>query len=747
MASYKTLGDKRLAIMLLLVFLALGIVILKLFYMQVIKNDHYVALAQEGRQGYRELEARRGEVFIRDFHSGEHFRLATNITLDTIFADPWLIDDPQQVKNQIVDIIFDEELELEREEARLREKRKELDAELTEEEVSEILKPRPLSELRAEFEADLLDKLSTQIREEILLVQDPSVAIRKAVRKLNLSGIEVTDRAIRAFPKLIGDQDEYGIKLAGVLNIPEERLKAVLEGKNRYVVLRKKARPEIVEEIQALKDVDKETFRGIGFQEETYRYYPEKTLAAQVLGFLNTEREGVYGLEASFDDELRGEAGIFKAQIDGAGRQITTGSDVVIESARDGADVYLTIDRSIQKKVENLLERAVVDNQADSGQVIVMDPRTGRIMAMAHYPTFDPNEFWTALDTEEIFLEEEDRENIVKYNYGNSTETYLIVDEETDERVRLFPIETEDGDVYYEKYKNNAGSGVYRNRVVSDTYEPGSVFKPIAMSIGIDAAGITPDETVDDVAPIKVDEFTIDNALGKHWGTITMTQVLETSNNIGMAHVAKRIGNTLFGSYLKRYGFGRTTDIEFLNEHNGKIESSQKWAESELVTHAFGQGIAVTPIQMVTAVAALANDGVLMEPYIVDKVTQEGDVIEREPRIVHQVISPATAETLKAMMASVVENGQLRGRIWREGYSIAGKTGTSQTYKNGKPLEGAGTTITTFAGFAPVEDPQFVVLVKVDKPRTSQWATAVAAPLFSDIADYLIEYLAIPPGV
>jgi len=746
MAKSSTLEEKRLAYLLLIMGVVVGIIVLKLFYMQIIKHADYVALAQEGRQGYRELEARRGEIYINDYHSGEDFRLATNITLDTVYADPYLIDEPKFVADRVAPLLFDEKEAVEAEETRLTEQRKELINELTEEEIQQVLKPRSAKELKEQFLLDVYQKLSAKIREEITLVQGPSVALRKAVRQLNLPGIEVGDQAIYAYPKKITGNEEYAVKLGELLDIPVERLQAILEGKNRYVILKKKVRPEVVEKLDSFKKEYAPQFKGIAFQEETYRYYPEQSLAAQVLGFLNTEKDGIYGVEASFNEELKGEAGIFKAQLDGAGRQITVGDDVVIESAKDGADLYLTLDRSIQKTVEGDLAQAVIASQADAGQAIVMDPKTGKILAMAHYPTFNPNEYWKSLETESIILNSDEEKKIIKKNFGGEDETYLVLDQFTDRKIRLFPIVSDKTNaVHYEKFKNDVGSGVYRNRVVSDIYEPGSVFKAITMSIALDAAGVTPDEQVLDNGPIKVDEFTIDNALGKHYGLITMTQVLETSNNIGMAYVAHRLGASLFYTYIRKYGFARPTDIEFLDEQSGKVEKFNKWADSELVTHAFGQGISVTPIQMVTAISALANDGVLMEPYIIEKVIQGKDVKEREPQIVHQVVSQATSETLTAMLVSVVEKGQL-GALKHSGYSIAAKTGTSQTYKNGKPLSGAGTTITSMAGFAPADDPKFVILIKLDKPRSSEWAVVVLAPLFNNISDYLFDYFSVPPN-
>jgi cell division protein FtsI (penicillin-binding protein 3) len=230
-----------------------------------------------------------------------------------------------------------------------------------------------------------------------------------------------------------------------------------------------------------------------------------------------------------------------------------------------------------------------------------------------------------------------------------------------------------------------------------------------------------------------------------HYGVITMTQVLETSNNVGMAWISRKIGRNLFHTYLKKYGLGRRTDIEFNNELPGQLKPFNTWAESELVTHAFGQGLTTTPIQMVTAISTFANGGLLMQPSIVKKIEySDGIVDEIEPVIVRKVVSQKTADTINAMLVSVVERGQSKvARI--PGYTIAGKTGTSQTYKHGQPLSGAGTTIATFAGIAPANDPRFVILVKLDRPRSSQWADSTALPLFREITTFLLQYLGIPP--
>lgn len=737
--------SRRLNFLLIFFVGFLSILILKLFVLQVVRHNYYVETALADRQGLTELNSRRGEIFFNDYNSDEGFRVATNTTSDTIFADPFLIEDPLFIADKLAPILFDEKSALEAEEFRLKEQRKSLPADLTEEEVHSILQPRSVSELELEFRQEMLDKLSQKVRQSIILYNDPEPSVRDSVRALGLPGIEITDRQIFAYPPQISNPKEYAAKMSTILDIEPARLENLFKGNNRYTILAKKIELAKSEQIQDMIDENDEAFKGIGFEPKSYRFYPERELGSQVLGFVDSTG-GTYGVEEYFDDILSGESGVFKTQLDGLGKQITVGGDTVIKPAEDGSDVYLTIERSIQMEVERLLQKRVEDTQADSGQVIVMDPKTGKILAMAHYPTYDPNEFWKALDTEEIFMTPEDKENLIEFNYASGTETYLVTDEELNKQFQVLPLVSEEtGETYYEKFKNNVGAAVYRNRTVVDVYEPGSIFKPLTMSAAIDDESVTPNTTVVDNGPIQVDEFWISNALNKHYGTITMTQVLETSNNVGMAWIAQRIGRNLFHSYMMKYGLGKRTDIEFVGEKSGQIEPFTGWADSELVTHAFGQGITLTPIQMITAFSALANDGVLMEPSIVEKIVHsDGRVDEIDPTIVRRVVSKKTADTLVAMLESVIVNGQARTAKVK-GYTVAGKTGTSQTYKHGVPLSGPGTTVASFAGFAPASNPRFVVLIKVDKPRTSPWGADVAAPLFHDIAEYILQYMAIPP--
>jgi cell division protein FtsI/penicillin-binding protein 2 len=375
-----------------------------------------------------------------------------------------------------------------------------------------------------------------------------------------------------------------------------------------------------------------------------------------------------------------------------------------------------------------------------------MEPQTGKIIAIANYPSFDPNNYNQVFDKEIVNLSTEQISELIPENPDDPAPKSFILyrNKETFDKILIFKEVDSEGRTIYKRFKNYYGPEVYQNKAVSWIYEPGSVMKSVAMAIGIDDNDVSPNETFLEDGPIKVDEFEIRNSLDKYRGIQTMTNVLEQSSNTGMAYVARKVGRTLLYNYYKKFGFGERTDIEFDNEHPGQMEHSSQWAESELVTRAFGQGITVTPLQMVTAYAALANGGVMMKPYIVDEISKEdGTVIKTEPKILHRVIDQETSETITSMLVSAVENGVAKGALV-DGYYLAGKTGTSQTYKHGKPLEGPGTTIASFAGYGPVSDPKFVILIKIDRPRKEIWGSTVAAPLFADLASYLFKYYSIP---
>lgn len=737
----------RLTILIGLLFFVSGVIFLRLLQLQVFQYGHYHELAQSAHQGYTELPARRGEILITDYNSGEIFKLATNTTLNLLYADPYLIDDPNLVAETLAPLIFDLEQEKELDEERVEEELEiayEIeDEEKREEELSKI-SYKDDDELFDDFEERIEEQLSEKVRSEILLAEELDQETIELVNELDLNGVLVTETGdVYAFPNEISNKRKTAEILAEAFQVDPDHLEGVLEGTNRYTVLERKLDPEISQQIEEIFANDLEDdFLGISMLEEYYRYYPESDLAAQVLGYVNAAGVGQYGIEGFFNSTLTGKKGYFTSQIDATGKQITVGESV-IEEAEDGANIMLTIDRAVQLEVEKLMAAAVEEYRAESWQAIVMDPETGAIIAMVNYPTFDPNIYSDVYELTEIEIADWQWDDYI-FDFGTEEDPiwWLYQQIDPDERIRIFP-DDEDEDKWY-SYENLYGPEVYKNKLIQAIYEPGSIFKPIAMASAINANEASPQSTHRCTGSIEVDEFEIHTFNEEYHGTETMTEVLINSCNIGMSYIAELLGRSLFYSYIEAFGFNKRTDIQLDGEESGYIEYYDDWADSELVTHAFGQGISVTPLQMATSIAALANDGVLMQPYIVDYIEYaDGSQAVYDPEIIRQAITKETADTLTAMLTSVVEQGIPTAQL--SNHFVAGKSGTAQTYKWGKALSGKGTTIASFVGYGPIDDPQFVILVKFDYPKTSEWGAETAGPVFADIAEFLYSYYNIQP--
>ncbi len=757
----------RLSVLFLAVYLVTGLIIVRLFYLQVIVHGYYEGIAQTEQYGYTTLPSRRGEILIEDYHSGETYSLATNTTLAMVFADPTLIKKPDVVAETLTPLLFDLETEKELDQKRYDEEYEaimKMESVVLREEALSKLKLKTDEELLEDYRQYLEDTLADKTRDLILLLEGQDIETQNEVNALNLEGIEVTsDGDIYAYPAKINDKKDTAKTLGTALDWDTEDLQTVLQGNNRYVVLRRKLDPAISEQIEEILKQDMldakavaqstdspidPTFLGIRLVDEYYRFYPEQELAAQVLGYVSGDG-GQYGIEGTFDDILRGVDGIFTSKIDANGNQITVG-DSIIEDAVDGADITLTIDRAIQTKVEEFLKAGVEEYRPDSAQAIVINPQTGAILAMAQYPTFNPNSFSDIFEKVEIEIPEEKKEFIVPFGEEDEPRYWYYLQVDPDVRVEIF-LDPDVPGKYY-AYKNTWGPEVYKNKMVQEVYEPGSVFKPLVVAAAINAGEITASTTFMDSGPIGVDfnsytgeyDYEIETFNKVYHGFETMTQVLEHSCNTGMTFISKKLGSALFYSYIKAYGLLSKTDIGLDDEVQGDVEHYDGWTESEMVTKAFGQGISMTPIQLIQAYTALANEGTMMRPYLVKKIEYaDGTVEEFEPEIVSQVLKPETAEMVTAMLTSVV--GQYSSKIALDDHYIAGKSGTAQTYKWGRALSGPGTTMTTFMGYGPIDDPQFLILVKMDHPRSTEWAEGTSGQVFHKIIDYLFDYYSIPP--
>lgn len=454
--------------------------------------------------------------------------------------------------------------------------------------------------------------------------------------------------------------------------------------KRRYVRLKSKVPDDLRLQIEAL-DIE-----GIRFTDETHRFYPEMTSGAQVIGFLGVAedggRVGRYGLEGYFDEVLSGSQGFLESERDSGGRLIV-GGDHSIQEAVDGADIVLTIDRTIQHIVCGKLEKWVELHEAERGSVVVLDPKSGAVLAMCNAPAYDPN----------------------AYNLVESI-------------------------------------NVYNNTAIFDPYEPGSVFKTVTMAAGLDTEKVTPDTLFDDEGEVEIGPHTIRNSDLKAHGEVTMTDVITNSLNTGMVEVASRLGSETFLKYVKDFGFGQHTGIELQTELAGNIETLARRGDIWSATGSFGQGVTVNLLQLAAAYGAVANNGVLMKPYIVSEIREPGEEPElRSPKKVRQVISERASKLLTGMLVSVVERGH-GTRASVPGYWIAGKTGTAQIARQDAAGYEKDDTIGSFIGFGPIDNPQFVIGVRIDRPQTVRFAESSAAPLFGDIAAFLVDYYKIPPS-
>ncbi len=747
----------RISILLLIVLVVTGAITARLFYLQILSHGYYEEIAQAEQQGFTKLPARRGEIRVEDFQSGESYTLATNTTLNMIFADPTLITDPNVVANTLAPKLFDLEIEQEIDQQRVDDEWEIallIENDVLREEAMEKVGLKSEEELFEDFEKNLEQILAQRTRDVILINSEPlDLETQNAIKALNLEGTELTEKGnLYAYPGNISNKVKVAKDLAGVFNTNSDELESILEGKNRFVILKHKLEPAISDEIEEILINDRELedpqFLGIRLSEEYFRFYPEQELASQILGYVNSAGAGQYGVEGSFDDILRGKDGIFTSQIDAHGNQITVGKSV-IEEAEDGADITLTIDRAIQLQVERILAAGVEEYNADSGQAIVVNPETGAILAMANYPTFNPNVYGDVFERVEIELTDEEKEDIYVAGTEDEPKYWHYIQVDPDVRIELFPNEEEEGE--WLAFANDVGPAVYKNKTIQEVYEPGSIFKPLAMVAAINSGEVTANTTFVDSGPVEVDfnvisgeyDFAIDTFDGQHYGVQTMTQVLEKSNNVGMVFVARTLGEALFYNYIKDFGLTKRTGLELSDEVTGKVEHFSGWTESELVTKAFGQGISMTPIQLIQAYTALANDGVMVRPYLVKNVEYgDGSMETFEPDVVSQVITEDSSQMITAMMTAVAES---YSSLKLDNHFFGGKSGTAQTYKWGKALSGPGTTIGSFVGYGPIEDPQFLVLVKIDHPRTVEWGAATAGPVFKDIISFLYDYYNVPP--
>ncbi len=487
---------------------------------------------------------------------------------------------------------------------------------------------------------------------------------------------------VYADPRKIEDTKKFIDTIAPALGLSDEEWKDLLKRINKkddpYEPVKKKVSKEMVEELK------KKLISGVYFIPESYRKYPEKNIGGHVLGYVDYNGVGRYGLEGFYNELLAGVAGKIRSSKDAYGLSITLG-DREVENPISGKDIVLTIDRNIQFKICEEIKKGVQEYQAESGSIIAMDPSSGAILAICSFPDFDPANFNTVKDI-----------------------------------------------------------NIFNNPAIFYAYEPGSIFKAITMAIGLDLKKIAPNTTYEDTGEIKIiGQKPIKNFDQKAYGVQTMTQVLEKSLNTGAVFVENLIGKKNFLKYVKDFGFGEITNVGLDSEGAGNIAPLDKRGEIYAMTASFGQGITITPIQYLAAFSTLINGGKLMKPYIVEKILNEGVVVEEiKPTVVRQVISQNASAQITGMLVSAVENGwDKKTKI--QGYYVGGKTGTAQVA--GSDGKYSNATTHSFAGFAPAYNPRVAIIVRLDNPKKFNFASETTTRVFKNVIEFILDYYNVPP--
>ncbi len=462
-------------------------------------------------------------------------------------------------------------------------------------------------------------------------------------------------------------EDGSGISVARALQIPRGRWLKKISSPSPFTWLKRQASPDELERLRALN------VPGVGTVVERRRFYPHGRMAAPVIGFAGVDSQGLEGIELAYDGYLRGSTAEMNVERDARGRRFVS-RGLEFETPRQGANVVLTLDSSLQYVAERELDQRVADTRAKGGLVLMLDPRRGEILALAQNPSFDPNQ-----------------------------------------RVTIDP-------------------ELLRDRAISDAYEPGSTMKGLLAAAALEHHAVqTSDHFFCENGAYAFAGHTIHDHHGAGW--LSFPEIFQVSSNIGATKVAERLGAKAYHQTLRAFGLGSPTGVDLSGEQAGILRPLAAWKPIDLATASFGQGVAVTPMQLVSAYAALANGGILMRPYIVKRVIDEnGEVlVENQPTVVRRVVSEATAREVTAVLERVVGEKGTAPLAVIPGLRIAGKTGTAQKVDFARGGYSRG-RIASFVGYFPAEDPQVVMLVVIDEPQTTIWGGTAAAPVFRAIA-------------
>jgi cell division protein FtsI (penicillin-binding protein 3) len=511
------------------------------------------------------------------------------------------------------------------------------------------------------------------LRQRVHLLELPAERGRIVDRSGAPLAITLDARDVYADPRYVTDPAREAATIARILDLRRRPVERLLRGETSFVYVARQVDEEVADRLAA------KALPGIGFLEVPKRSYPAGPLAPQVLGFVGVDATGLAGLEYEYEEVLAGRPGTRSVELSADGLPIPAGIEVV-EPAAPGRTLVTTLDRELQYLAQEAIRRAVRDNRAEAGTIVVMDPRTGDVYAMASAPWFDPNAFQRA-----------DRSAI-------------------------------------------------RNRAVTDTLEPGSVNKVVTAAAALESGAVGVREVFEVPWRMRVGGYTVHDSHPHALEEMTLADIVARSSNIGSALVAERVGSGRLASVLSRFGYGRPTGVGFPGEVGGRLPERRSWTEVTRTTVSYGQGISMTPLQMAAVYATVANGGVWVRPRLVrGTVAPGGRFVAAPPTERRRVVSEETASMLTRMLASVVETGT-GGAAQIPGYQVAGKTGTARKLVDGRYVQ---RYMASFVGFLPASRPRVVIAVTLDEPETVYGGVA-AAPAFSEVARHVIQRFAIP---
>lgn len=568
----------------------------------------------------------------------------------------------------------------------------------------------------------------------------------EALKRLNLAYIDIQDPwYVFIIPTKVDNRNNALKQLQTFFNnfnyqdLTSNLPALLVPQENRYVKILSDVNPQIAKEFQELKIKYLDTkyewiplFHGLWLEQYTRRYYPYETFMANILGYVDQNDQAYYGVEKFFDDQLRGKDG----KIVGRSSARVGSSEFNIINQKDGNDIFLTIDPTLQKHVEWLLENRYKNFKADSISAVVIDPYNGQVKASANYPTYNPNNYNDVYTLQPLGPEQ-------WYILDDQTRIDTPVFIKTGNNIKVATLD-ERYNTILPKYisKNILWPQVFIDKIIAFPYEPGSIFKAFTFGIAIDSDEITMYDFYEDKGKIEVWPYTISNVDKACLGNNTFLHALQFSCNVGMVRIAQKIQMQNFYNYLDKLGFGKTTNIELDGEDPWFVEDINTVSKARYFNNAFWQGLLTTPLQIVAWYSTLVNGWYVIQPTIVNSIYDRSinETIIKQKKIWRQIFKPITSEFIKEALFKVVDNTVVKKFSYIPGYTLGGKSGTSQISFKGKYKKGVGWTNGSFVGIITKDNLKYVVLVQVRRPRSNQWWEATAGLIFHDIAKFLISY-------